>query len=196
MLTNADSLSNKMTELRHRLDNMEIQPDIIAITEAKPKNARFTFTYADYQLKGYEAFTHNVESSTGRGIIIYVRNTLNTVILNLNSTFSEHLILQIRMAYTGAPTPTKPTMNHWITWYMNSTRSNRYTQIVSWRLQLWINMLGRRNRNLNNWVDFCKYPTRHVHDPACCRTNAREKWTRTQYIGPDNQQRPQYCVWH
>ena len=70
MLTNADSLSNKMTELRHRLDNMEIQPDIIAITEAKPKNARFTLTYADYQLKGYEAFTHNVESSTGRGIII------------------------------------------------------------------------------------------------------------------------------
>ena len=98
MLTNADSLSNKMTELRHRLDNMEIQPDIIAITEAKPKNARFTLTYADYQLKGYEAFTHNVESSTGRGIIIYVRNTLNTVILNLNSAFSEHLILQIRMA--------------------------------------------------------------------------------------------------
>ena len=36
MLTNADSLSNKMTELRHRLDNMEIQPDIIAITEEKP----------------------------------------------------------------------------------------------------------------------------------------------------------------
>ena len=104
MLTNADSLSNTMSELRHRLDNMEIQPDIIAITEAKPKKARFTLTYADYQLKGYEAFTHNVESSTGRGIIIYVRNTPNTVILNLNSAFSEHLILQIRMSNNELPT--------------------------------------------------------------------------------------------
>ena len=61
----------------------------------------------------------------------------------------------------------------WITEYPDiwSRPSQIGIQIVSWRLQLWINMLGRQNRNLNNWVDFCKYRTRHVHDSPLGRND-------------------------
>ena len=77
---------------------MDEQPDIIAITEAKPKNSRFTLTYADYQLKGYEVFTHNLDSRPGRGIIIYTKTALKAVILNTESDFSEHLFILMRLA--------------------------------------------------------------------------------------------------
>ena len=97
MLTNADSLSNKTTELRSRTKNMEKQPDIIAITEVKPKNARFILSNADYKIEGYEAHTHNLDSGTGRGIIIYVKSKLNVLILNFTTAFTEHLGIQIRL---------------------------------------------------------------------------------------------------
>ena len=98
MLTNADSLSNKMTELRSRIKNMEKQPDIIAITEVKPKTARFILSNASYKIKGYEAHTHNLDSWTGRGIIIYVKSKLNVLILNSTTDFTEHIVIQIRLA--------------------------------------------------------------------------------------------------
>ena len=98
MLTNADSLSNKMTEFRSRIKNTEKQLDIIAITEVKPKNAKFILSNADYKNEGYEAHTHNLDSGTGRGIIIYVKSKLNVLILNSTTDFTEHLVIQIRLA--------------------------------------------------------------------------------------------------
>ena len=74
------------------------QPDIIAITEVKPKNARFILSNADYKIEGYEAHTHNLDSGTGRGIIIYVKSKQNVSILNFTTDFTEHLGIQIRLA--------------------------------------------------------------------------------------------------
>ena len=39
--TNADSLPNKLTELKERPFNTDSVPSIICITEVKPKNSRF-----------------------------------------------------------------------------------------------------------------------------------------------------------
>ena len=77
---------------------MEKQPDIIVITEVKPKNARFIVWNADYKIEGYEAHTHNLDSGTGRGIIIYVKSKLSVLILNSTTDFTERLVIQIRLS--------------------------------------------------------------------------------------------------
>ena len=74
------------------------EPDIIAIKEIKPKNSRYTLSYADYKIDGYEAFPCNLHSSNGRGLLIYEKNELNAVTLNLNTDFMEHSLIQNRTA--------------------------------------------------------------------------------------------------
>ena len=51
--TNADSLLNKMQELRLRINDMETRPEIIVITEVMPKNYRFKVTLAEISLSGW-----------------------------------------------------------------------------------------------------------------------------------------------
>ena len=53
--TNADSLINKRTELEARV--AKLHPMIIAVTEIKPKNARFNIEEVELSLKGHELFT-------------------------------------------------------------------------------------------------------------------------------------------
>ena len=39
--TNADTLTNKMAELRNRLNQAQDKPHMILVIEVKPKNARY-----------------------------------------------------------------------------------------------------------------------------------------------------------
>ena len=49
MYTNADQLSNKITELELRVQ--EHLPHIIGITEVKPKNSRYSMNEAEFSLE-------------------------------------------------------------------------------------------------------------------------------------------------
>ena len=76
--TNADVLTReKLNELKDFIDSSNA-PDIIAITEIKPKNYKRVLSKSDYKLKGYllEPVNLNVRNST-RGIAVYIRDTLN-----------------------------------------------------------------------------------------------------------------------
>ena len=66
MYTNADSLMNKLSELKVT----QSQPMIIGITEVKPKKCRFNIVPCELQLEGYELFS-NLEKD-GRGICLYI----------------------------------------------------------------------------------------------------------------------------
>ncbi len=63
LYTNADSLTNKLDELKGLVK--DTQPDLIGITEVKPKNNRYNIGPAELKLDGYVIF-HNLEQE-GRG---------------------------------------------------------------------------------------------------------------------------------
>ena len=89
MYTNADQLKNKMDELELRTS--ELKPDIIAITEVKPKRPNCLINIAEYSLSGYNITAHN------RGIIIYTKNTLLATEIEFKSTFSEYILIYIKL---------------------------------------------------------------------------------------------------
>ena len=91
---NADSLPNKLTELRTRLEH-DVNPDIIVISEVKPKNHRYPMTEADFKLDGYDTFKCNIDNRVGRGMIIYTKPDLDASQITSTSEFSEHLIIRI-----------------------------------------------------------------------------------------------------
>ena len=51
MYSNADAIMNKRTELEALVEIHK--PEIISITEAKPKNCRFEIQPSEVQLSGY-----------------------------------------------------------------------------------------------------------------------------------------------
>ena len=66
--TNADQLTNKITELIVRARGKKF--DIIGITEVKPKNSRCKPHLAEYSLTevgNYKMFGKNLEKDNGRG---------------------------------------------------------------------------------------------------------------------------------
>ena len=95
--TNADSLRNKLTELKARIDNAQTPPAIIAITEAKPKTTRFNLTQAELNINGYDIFSTNLEGKTGRGIVVYTASYLKAYVVNLSSNFEEYISLSIKL---------------------------------------------------------------------------------------------------
>ena len=69
MYTNADTLTNKMAELKCRVD--DIQPDVFMITETKPKYCRHPVTQQEIDITGYEQYRTNLSNNIGRGTFIY-----------------------------------------------------------------------------------------------------------------------------
>ena len=72
MYTNADSLVNKMSNLEILCQCQD--PDIVAITEVNPKNARLPLRENEIHLNGYTVFTNLTEE--GRGVALYIRDSL------------------------------------------------------------------------------------------------------------------------
>ena len=88
---------NKTTELCRYIDAMEEKPDIIAITEVKPKNSRYGVTKAELQIEGYSMYTKNLECNEGRGIVIYLREQLSATPITGGVTGEEQLWLELRL---------------------------------------------------------------------------------------------------
>ena len=91
--TNIDQLSNKFSELELLI--YTDQPDIVLITEVKPKNSRYCPMVGEFVVNGYSMWQTNVESITGRGCIIYHKKNLKVMDLKVTSDFSECIFLEI-----------------------------------------------------------------------------------------------------
>ena len=59
----------------------------IGISEVKPKHHRYAPTAASYSIDNYVMFHKNITNTTGRGVILYVHESLqpNEVIIKVNS---------------------------------------------------------------------------------------------------------------
>ena len=89
LYTNADNVMNKREELRAMAD-LE-KPDVIAITEAKPKSAAAQPTVAEVNMEGYTTIASKNFETTGRGVYLLVREDLkiNPIEQLTNHDFGE-----------------------------------------------------------------------------------------------------------
>ena len=95
--TNADSLLNKRDELT-ALVNVH-QFDIIGITEVLPKNRNSSIDDVEWCIPGYNKFSENFDDYTGRGIIVYIKESITAVILQTNYTHVE--VVQVAIPLEG-----------------------------------------------------------------------------------------------
>ncbi|CAG2239332.1 unnamed protein product [Mytilus edulis] len=93
--TNADSFMNKLDEFKTRFLCDAKTPDIIAITEVVPKNMRYILTKAELNLNGYELFPSNFPGKAKRGIIVYIKNSINATEVDIDSEFEESVWIKI-----------------------------------------------------------------------------------------------------
>jgi hypothetical protein len=94
--TNADQLPTKMTELKSRLETMQRRPDIIAITEVMPKNARHPYTPQEFQINGYTVHANNLQDRGNRGILIYISTCIDAATVEIQGEFKESLWLKLQ----------------------------------------------------------------------------------------------------
>jgi hypothetical protein len=88
--------------LRSRILLSDRKPDVIQISEVRPKNFRFETEPSSYNLEGYDMDFINLSGTVGRGMILYVRSSLN---YSFNSASSyvdflvhEALIVEIKLS--------------------------------------------------------------------------------------------------
>ena len=85
-----------MEEVRKRINNAGVKPDIIIITEVKPKNFRYALQEAEIQLEGYMLTMTNTEE--GRGIAVYSDQDLNITEVEGTESFAEYCIIQLKIS--------------------------------------------------------------------------------------------------
>ena len=95
MYTNADTLTNKMPELKAQI--AENQPLIIAVTEVIPKDYRTLVQKAEIKVSDdYDVFPENI-SNKGRGITIQTHKSLEAQEVNFSTMFEESLWCEVNL---------------------------------------------------------------------------------------------------
>jgi len=77
--TNADSVINKIDELKGRINLFS--PDINYITDIFPKNCLYGISMVGLHIEGYDCFSFQFNHHNG-GVCIYIRTSLNAQKLN------------------------------------------------------------------------------------------------------------------
>ena len=96
MFTNADVLTmDKLNEIRARIK--ESPPDVLSVSEAKPKNCKEYRDQVEYKIEGYDLVTKNMDGKPGRGMCLYIRSLLEYKIMELDTTFDEYLAVEIKL---------------------------------------------------------------------------------------------------
>ena len=78
------------------MNNCKLKPQIIAITEIKPKNVKGDIFLSEFNLEGYQCFCSGLEDSKSRGILIYVEKSLRVSVLEIPINFKENLFIMLK----------------------------------------------------------------------------------------------------
>ena len=77
LYTNADTLTNKLNELKLLIRSLEHKPAVIAITEVKPKR-KWHSNINELQIEGYSMFSNDLHCVESRGVFIYADKCLDS----------------------------------------------------------------------------------------------------------------------
>ncbi len=92
--TNVDCLTkSKKTELEVII--AKNKPDVIAVTEIYPKHSNLINSKEFYNFQGYDAFLSDL--SSGRGVVIYVKDELSAVGINIEEQYKESLWCELKL---------------------------------------------------------------------------------------------------
>ena len=97
LYTNADSLPNKLDELKARIQYCEGSMDIIGITEINPKNCRYYPGKAELQIDGYDLFMDENNEVKKRGVGLYIRRELKAEEVKINTKFQESMWVTVKL---------------------------------------------------------------------------------------------------
>jgi len=100
LYTNADGLINKRQELRVLINSLQDKPDLIAITEIKPKNMLGVIQPSEFNLDGYNVFCQGLDDNDSRGLLVYVASYLEATLVDVPDAFNESLFLMLKSART------------------------------------------------------------------------------------------------
>lgn len=100
LYTNADGLINKRQELRVLINSLKDKPDVIAITEIKPKNVLGTIQPTEFNLDGYNVFCQGLNDNNSRGLLIYVATYLEATLVDVPDAFNESIFLMLKSTRT------------------------------------------------------------------------------------------------
>ena len=88
---------NKFDEFRTCFINDESDPHIIMITEALPKNSRYSTSKAEFNLDGYDLFPEKYPIQDTRGILVYIKQDLKAVEVNIDHDFKECVLVKVNL---------------------------------------------------------------------------------------------------
>ena len=81
------------------MNNLDIKPNIIAITEVKSKNKKCQTTLSEFNLLGYNVISNDLDfESNSRGIVIYIDTKIEYSIIECKTKFKESLVIKIRVS--------------------------------------------------------------------------------------------------
>ena len=95
MYTNSDGLLNKMQELKNLVNSAD-RPDIIAITECKPKKLAYQALSSEFNLEGYTVYCQGLESNNNRGLLLYINSNIAASVVDIPQTFQECIFVMIK----------------------------------------------------------------------------------------------------
>ena len=154
LYTNADQLtSTKKTELTNLIARE--RPLIIAVCEAKPKNAKER-SLKDYEIPNFVLHPVNLEEAEGRGIAVYTHESISksTIQIVPNSDFKEACLLEVRLrggdlllfgCLYRSPTTTDTSA-------LNNTNLNQLLRYISLRKYTHVCLIGDFNYKCINWT--------------------------------------------
>ncbi|CAG2257804.1 unnamed protein product [Mytilus edulis] len=84
-----------MEELRlHARNNI---PKIIGITEVKPKNFRYNIQNCELAIEHYEMYSANVNNDIGRGVNLYIHESIEATQVDFETDYEESVWVHIRL---------------------------------------------------------------------------------------------------
>ena len=181
LYTNADSLYNKMNELKLLINSFQYKPSLIAITEAKHKN-KWKINLSELALSGYDVYSNDLENSP-RGIIVYVNNLLQSKQLYFESEALEYLVIEvvfnhIRLAVTTvyrSPSSTdenNDALNNLIFEICNQhVGNNLIIGDFNYHIDWTVHRLNTKDSSDQKFYETVQknFLTQHVHNPTRCR---------------------------
>ena len=102
LYTNIDTITTKLNELVYEV--AETVPDLVFLTEVKPKICSEPLSVADVTIPGFSKPYNNL-LSPGRGICVYVNNKSDLEVseIKVNTTFKEAIFLNVLRARSREP---------------------------------------------------------------------------------------------
>ena len=153
MYINANQFTTmKKSELLEFVERRK--PHIIAICKVKPKIPREQ-TELGWVIHGYSLHPVNLDSTIGRGIIIYIHSSINSCVIQINPgiKFSEVCLLEIRLrggdnlhcgCFYRSPTTTSTSQK-------NNSNSNNLLKYLSGKKYSHQSFVGDFNFTNINW---------------------------------------------